>query len=365
MVELILQVLWLVQALRGGLDAVNLSTFNWMHAPRSNKEFAATEWSMAREIAETYQLPHLYTEFTSDDARSLLHNHDLAMGDTVDVWAEKPLASKAADMGIRTMLSGWGGDQLISNYGNDVYAERVMRGGVFASLWELLKACKSANKWMYSYPAYINMSILQPLARAYGRPFGTNYRRLSTDYLDYASAELRMTANKSDQLLVYNGIYLRNQQLCAFQQAHLFNRVNSWAVSGRMLGLNYSYPLLDKRLVEMAVSVPADVFRKNGVPRYLFRRAMKNFEPAGFWWRNQKYEPYRVESTLRAYADAAKVWARERPTAGPKGPLIDQQRLIKDINELDLLELSDKRDFIHRTMAIKRSILVLGLESYI
>jgi asparagine synthase (glutamine-hydrolysing) len=294
-----------------------------------------------------------------------LRNHDIAMGDTVDVWAEKPLARKAAGMGIRTMLSGWGGDQFISHYGNDVYAERVLRGEPFASLWELLRASRATRNLIYSYPNYVYSCIVQPILRAYRPPFGSRYRGLSVNYLDYASPDLRMAAAQSEQTLVYKGLYLRDQQLCSFQRAHLGNRVSSWAVSGRALGLGYTYPLLDKRLVEMAVAVPIEVYRRNNVPRYLFRRAVRKLQPDGFWRRTQKYEPYRVERTLRISVDALRAWALERNSGKEYSQFIDTRRLISEIKELDFRKIAGNYEMACKIMAINRSILVLGLERYL
>lgn len=346
-------------------DLTGLTTFSWMHPPASEEEFVSPEWSLGREIAETYRLPHVYTEFSSEDYLNLLYNHDIAMGDTVDVWAEKPLARNAAAMGIRTMLSGWGGDQLITHYGNDVYAERVMRGQVIASFWELLKTCRPRSKFMILYPQSVYRCIVQPLLRAYTPPFSSDYCEQSFKYLDYASPRLRAVAAQQEKLLFYNSIYLRIQQLCSARLAHLHNRVNSWAVSGQKLGLGYSYPLLDKRVVEMAVAVPFELYRKNDIPRYLFKRTMREHEPVGFWGQNQKYEPYRVARVLARSVDGLRAWAHNRQPSEGAGRFIDERRLISEIDELEFHKVADNPEMAHKVMVINRSILVLGLDRYL
>lgn len=357
-----------IVACAGSMDAVdtsNLTTFSWMPAPQSQEEFAAPEWAMAREVAEAYALPHIYTDFTAQHILELLQSHDIAMGDTVDVWAEKPLATRAAGMGIRTMLSGWGGDQLITHYGNDLYAERASRGDLFAGLWELLRAARSRNKLMTSFPSRAYAGVVRPLVRAYLVTPGSRYRGLGMDFLDYASPELAVVAAKAEPLLAYNGIYLREQQLCAAQLAHLGNRISSWAVSGRKFGLNYAYPLLDKRLVEMAVAIPPELFRKNDVPRYLFRRTVKNMKPEGFWHRDQKYEPNRVEKLLRKSVEASKVWALAVDSGDYPGDFIDVRRLTGEIDTLQSGRRSFDLGSARKIMAINRSILVLGLHKYV
>jgi asparagine synthase (glutamine-hydrolysing) len=348
----------------GTVDVGNMTTFNWLYTPQLEAEKRAPEWSMGREIAETYQLPHLYTDSTVDDMLSILCQHDIALGDTVDVWSEKSLARNASSMGIRTMLSGWGGDQLISHYGNDVYAERVLRGDLFSSLWELLRVTRR-NGSMTLYPRNLYRMILHPLYRSFTSPNGLTIGGRSATFLDYALPELLSSAKKVEPLLRYKGVRLRNQQLCQLQRAHLHNRVNSWAVSGRKLGLSYVYPLLDKRLVDMALGVPAELFRKNDIPRYLLKRSVKNLEPHGLWVRNQKSEPYRVEKAAVNSVQAAKIWSQKAQAKAGGNPFIDEVRLVAEIDSLNYHKPTVTPEFYRNLMAINRSILVLGLSSHI
>lgn len=349
----------------GTVDAGKMSTFSWMRAPHSGEELADPEWAMSQEIADTYQLPHLYTELASADILNVLRGHDIALGDTVDLWPEKLVVKNAAAAGIRTMLSGWGGDQLISHYGNDVYAERVLRGQFVGTVRELLRASRYTSKLMHTFPTYVYGCVLQPLFRAHMPLFGSGYDGIDRDYLDYALPDLRVASTQGTQVLAYKGVYLRRQQLSSFQLNHLGNRISSWAVSGRVSGLSYAYPLLDKRMVELALAAPVELYRKNGVHRYFFRRSVSRFEPPGFWDRNQKQELHRVEEMFRMSFDAAKAWASERQFSRKPSQFIDEMRLITDINDIKFYKLAENPDRFRKISAIKRSILALGLDMYI
>ncbi len=347
----------------GAVDADRLTTFSWLYTPKLPEERQAPEWSMARQIAETYSLSHVYTDYGPDEVLELLSHHDIAMGDTVDVWSEKILARNAAGMGVRSMVSGWGGDQLITHYGNDVYAERVLRGGVFPSLLELARVTRR-NGSLYSYPINVYRMVLHPLFRASTSPHGSRKGVGGLNYLDFARPELIAKTRKTNTVQFYNGVRLRNQQLCPLRRSHLHNRISSWAVSGRAIGLSYVYPLLDKRIVEMAIGIPFELYRKNDIARYLFKRSVRHLKPADFWLRDQKTEPYRVAKSASLYVQASKKWVEQREIGACIDPFIDEERLVAEIEKLSYHKDLANAEFYRKLMAITRSMLVMGLRSH-
>jgi hypothetical protein len=76
-----------------------------------------------------------------------------------------------------------------------------------------------------------------------------------------------------------------------FDDGHLAERMERWAAGGAAHRLVYSYPLLDRRLVEFAFRLPDHMYLQHGVDRYLYRQAMAPFFPGDMTRRRIKSEP--------------------------------------------------------------------------
>jgi hypothetical protein len=95
------------------------------------------------------------------------------------------------------------------------------------------------------------------------------------------------------------------------QQALLFNdigyhreRLETWAILGRRLGLRYVFPLLDRRIVELAHCLPIGWYQRHGRNRYLYRRALGGVVPAALLEAGKRPETRRVAQLLNARQSA-------------------------------------------------------------
>jgi asparagine synthase (glutamine-hydrolysing) len=69
-------------------------------------------------------------------------------------------------------------------------------------------------------------------------------------------------------------------------------RAEVWAQIGARYGLAFGFPLLDRRVVEYALSLPSELFLRGGFRRRAFRDAMTDVLPAPVRLRHQKYRPF-------------------------------------------------------------------------
>ena len=83
----------------------------------------------------------------------------------------------------------------------------------------------------------------------------------------------------------------RRMQIALLQHGHIPYRLESWASHGISLGLTYAFPLLDRRIVEFALSIPDWCFFKNGWKRYLYRSGMAGILPDSVRWNKYKTDP--------------------------------------------------------------------------
>ena len=82
---------------------------------------------------------------------------------------------------------------------------------------------------------------------------------------------------------------------------HIAERTEVWAESGARHGLAFAFPLLDRRVVEYALSLPSAIFLRGGFRRRLFRDAMTGVLPERVRLRHQKYMPF--PSTFLMWAE--------------------------------------------------------------
>jgi asparagine synthase (glutamine-hydrolysing) len=115
-------------------------------------------------------------------------------------------------------------------------------------------------------------------------------------------------------------------QIFLLQYGHLSYRMESWASHGATLGLTYTYPLLDRRLVEFALSIPNHLFFKNGWKRYLYRTAMQGILPESLCWQKTKEDTAMMQGSRASYK-AAESGQRSELLARADNPYLDVEKL--------------------------------------
>ena len=118
----------------------------------------------------------------------------------------------------------------------------------------------------------------------------------------------------------------------------LDERLDTWAASGVRHGIEYRYPLLDRRVLEFVYSIPADLFIRNGQTRWLMRTAMDDLLPDTVKQHASKIEPIRVAEISGALLSALNRFHAELRENGNR---LDRSEYI-DMEGLDRW-LAEKR----------------------
>jgi hypothetical protein len=116
-------------------------------------------------------------------------------------------------------------------------------------------------------------------------------------------------------------------QRSLLEYGHLGWRMEAWAAHGAALGLTYTFPLLDKRIMEFALSLPGRMFFRNGWKRWLYRTAMEDIMPDFVRWNPTKYDnaaAHQLRTVLREPADVY----RDRLLERQGNPLVDVSVLL-------------------------------------
>ena len=73
---------------------------------------------------------------------------------------------------------------------------------------------------------------------------------------------------------------------------------------GARAGIEYRFPLLDRRLLEFALSLPPEQFRRPAISRWIMRHALRHSLPPEVCWNPIKAEPARAHALAHTIAAA-------------------------------------------------------------
>jgi asparagine synthase (glutamine-hydrolysing) len=229
------------------------------------------------------------------DIRNLLH--------------EDAIQRDAAAQGTEVILSGWGGDEGASFNGRGYHPWLFATGR-----WRTLYRDRGA-----------------PGIRAGLRTIYHAGRRLVREFRPELPLRWRARAGKS---LIDRG-FLRQTRLLPVPRLREFGvrrtqhdllryssttaRLEDWAISGAAHGIDYRFPLLDRRLLEFLYTLPPRMFRRGPMRRWLIRQASEGLLPNLVRLNNSKKEPLRVAWIEKAMGEAIARIA-DRLDAAPTPP---------------------------------------------
>ena len=289
----------------------NLYAYNWLNIPDNKNEYEYEAWSFSRKIAEYENIVH--EEFKMDP-RFLVKQykeHNILTRGIIYYLAEYFIQDSVKKTGARTLLSGWGGDELIS-YNSYSYIEGLFeRGKIY-----------TAFKYLYTDKKYLKQtwkSFLRRIINIMKTLYSIKFRKMKNiddqdvyDYYQYILKKYKhyMLQHKTKEFPQVVGV--RKMQLAMFHYGHLEERIEAWAQSGIEKKLEYSYPLLDKRIVEFAMGIPEEMFYpRKGTYRHLFCGIAEHYLPKEIAWFPKSHEKKVNRSFKKFYADGLRMMQEE------------------------------------------------------
>ncbi|MEW6364182.1 MAG: asparagine synthase-related protein [Acidobacteriota bacterium] len=290
-----------------GKQGRTLAGFSWLWPPTPSDDPNGPGYA-ARRVASALRITLEEVKITPRSVRTGL-DQDISLDGYTDLWYEPLVRAEARARDIRVLLSGYGGDEAVSYDGRGFLAELLLKGR-----WQRLARLIAARSrgaphpwrralgtlysqvWLQALPAWA------PLVRS-----GADLRRM--DRLTGISREFAARTRTLQSGLRDNrrGDVHARQAHC-LMRGHLQARIEVWSTQGARDGIEYRYPLLDRRLIEFCLGVPGELFFGTQQGRHLFRQALADVLPDDVRLAELKLELRRVAQYIEVMDAACARW---------------------------------------------------------
>ena len=340
----------------------SLAGYSWLPTPRTSEEAAAAEYVATGHL----QALGIHVDNVDLDSATVCAwlEQDIGLNVYTDLFYESLVRAQAKIRGIGVLLSGWGGDEVVSSGGRGYLAELFWRGRWLTLARHIRQRSRGQPRpWRHGLAQLYGQVWLPSLPQALRR-WVPRLRMPDLAALTAMNSGFAAThANQSSGMdgLLGNRVGVQATQARFLQNGHLQMRIEAWAAQGAQDGIVYRYPLLDRRLLEFCLGAPADVFVHDSLSRPLFRLALAPILPDHIRLAHNKLELARVNHYISVLEAACQQWlATSLPACG--AALTAAQRYFDTTRLLaPLPDAVTPQTKMARTLALARQIQVLIL----
>jgi asparagine synthase (glutamine-hydrolysing) len=262
-------------------------------------------------------------------------------------FSEHCAADTARSHGVNIVFSGWGGDEFISSgdRGLDIDLLKKLKLGMFLRR----NPPKNIKTFIRNVIFYIVCPSLGILDRATAKAFRAEARYLSKPF------------KKSDSLALRNFYFhssRRQMHLRMLDFYHLQERCESWITNGFRKGIEYRFPLLDKRIVEYMLKVPSELLCYDTQPRPLLREIGKGILPEDLRLNRYKDDPVYWACMKKLFSASSSSFMSEIPgwKTNPDMKFVDFKKLENDSLTAEKTADSEYNDLLFRSLVYLKGI---------
>ncbi|MBS1834789.1 MAG: hypothetical protein JST65_18870 [Acidobacteria bacterium] len=215
-----------------------------------------------------------------------------------------PLACSARSVGARVVLSGFFGDQLLSNRS---YLVDLVRRARFRTLWQHVGTLEEYE--LGSKFDLLEQALHETLRGALPLSFWRLLRRLRAQLRrdrSWFTSESWRRARQAEaiQEFAYAGS-AHQRGLYAMARAMYYAAALEWTNKyDASHDIETCYPFYDRRLIALVMSIPGEIVSHHGVPKALLRRAMQGVLPTAIEERSSKGDvTYEFNEGVGQYLD--------------------------------------------------------------
>ena len=230
-------------------------------------------------------MPHVDVRYVTSEGLSVLANLERAFLShdgprSANYALNDALFSAVAAGGARVVMDGYGGDYTLNPKSRRYFVTLLRRGKfrLFAREWRARRRFLGISQW-----GMIKSALLRDLAPQLARR-----RRRQVNGLALTGPRLPLAADFVSRFEDY-GMHPDRDGVLSMRGALkvALDTVSSGAIIGGSVpaaahGLEFTQPFHDKRVVELALAIPEEMYVRNGRERYLARAALKDLYPPEF-----------------------------------------------------------------------------------
>jgi asparagine synthase (glutamine-hydrolysing) len=241
--------------------------------------------------------------------------------------SHKPFYRECQQRGIRTLYSGFGGDEVVTNPGYHLRWELLDRHR-YGALWDILPGNPLTRA--------LRLGKVATLGRrkpAYNPRFLTAWNARWPHQL--LRPEVIERLNLHEEYLEtarYDAPYRRINDFILkrlLPMPHIATRLENCTLMAAAYGVEYRWPLWDVRLVQQYLSTPSiEKVGPKGIGRYLHRRAIDGIVPGPVAWKPSKNMGSRA--------------ALQQPRGNGQSDKADRLRVLEGELHPDLAQLIDR-----------------------
>jgi asparagine synthase (glutamine-hydrolysing) len=258
--------------------------FSWSPANFDPGKIEFDERDLVRKTCETTGIQPLFSQVEQDKYISYLEQFELSKW----YFPEDQVLQRAEELKVNLIFSGWGGDEFVSIGERGIDSDLIF-GGKWLTFFRRypVRHFKSFARTLLYYVIFPALGMLDFPTR---KSFREEVRYLKRVY---------QPSDKNALRDFYFYTSRRNLHLGLLHFYHLQERCESWTISGCHRGVEYRYPLLDKRIIEYMLKVPSEILCDLKDDRIILREISKGLLPEEVRWHWQKNDP--VASAVDKY----------------------------------------------------------------
>lgn len=238
-----------------------------------NVKLAYDERDLVKKFCIKNKIIPVFTDYTLNDYLSFVSD----WRHPSEQLYEKQVVEFAKSKGVRLIFSGWGGDEFISTGNRGIDADLIREG-----------------KWVHflkKHSLWHPKRFLSALFMAFFPESRRNYTKIKAEPSVYPYIKKALGSNRIPSKERFKHHSRRFVHLQLLELGHLAKRASDWYVKGQLNGIEYRYPLLDKRIVEYMMRVPSHALVGKFQHRILLREIGKVFFPKDIIENKSKDDP--------------------------------------------------------------------------
>ena len=284
-----------------------LYAYNWVQKPDDGHE-ESNEWRFAERVADKENICYEKIVLSAEALSRMYDAADLFNNDIGYFWEEYLIRDAARHRNVRTVLSGWGGDQFASYDGYAYFSGLFWQGRFVTAVRKIYEAYARKNHRVLRTLRRSVRELVHPLF--YKRMNGY-YKKLVFDIDPFFYCKERFArfarGVPSVEPRFMPGVH--GEQRYLLVEGSIQKRIEHWHAAAQARKMEYAYPLLDKRIIEFALAIPEELYQvQGGVKRAFFRETVADLLESDIVWAPKESTQLSDRIKFRLFESSFKLW---------------------------------------------------------